>query len=51
MYKIVMYAGKTEMDFIGDFDTYEEAEEICKSYEWVYYDENDFEWDLDIEED
>ena len=48
MYTIIMYEGKTVEHFMGGIDTFEEAEEICEGYNWVYYDENEFLWQLDI---
>lgn len=48
MYTIIMCAGKIVKYFMSGIDTFEEAEEICDNYKWVYYDENEFEWALDI---
>ena len=50
MYRIMMYAGRTQFEFMGDFEDYKEAYDICKSYNWVWYDEHDFEWQLEVEE-
>ena len=48
MYMIIMFAGRTIKPFMGGFELYKEAEEICDYYNWIYHDENGFEWDLDI---
>jgi len=48
MYTIIMYAGRTVNCFMGGFKTFEGAKAICDFYNWVYYDENNFEWQLDI---
>lgn len=41
--------GGTVRDFMT-LPTKEEAEEICEGYGWVFMDENEFEWELDIDE-
>lgn len=45
----VVFANSQKMNFgIADFPTYEEAENFCDDLNWVYVDQNDFVWDLDI---
>lgn len=39
----------TVRDFMT-LPTREEAEEICENLDWVFLDENEFEWELDIDE-
>lgn len=49
-YVITMSSGHgTVMDFMT-LPTKEEAEEICEGYGWVFMDENEFEWELEIDE-
>ena len=43
MYTIIMIAGEIVGPFMGGIDTFEEAKEICEGYDWIYYDENEFE--------
>ena len=51
-WKVVMVSeGETKRDYLSGFDTQEEAEAIAVESEWVYRDENDFEWQLTVEED
>lgn len=49
-YVITMSSGHgTVRDFMT-LPTQKEAEEICEGYGWVFMDENEFEWSLDIDE-
>lgn len=48
MYTIIMYNGTTVEHFMGGFEDCQEAFDICEYYNWVYYDENQFLWQLDI---
>lgn len=49
-YVITMSSGGgTTYDFMTCASR-EEAEQVCENYEWVFVDENEFEWSLDIDE-
>ena len=50
MFEIIMNSGNgTTRDFMGGFSTFEEAEQVCDSYGWVFSeDAGGFEWDLEI---
>ena len=49
-YVITMSSGGgTVRDFMT-LPTKEEAEEICEGFGWVFMDENEFEWELEIDE-
>lgn len=50
-YKVVAYAGTVERD-MGIEGTYEECEQWCDAYDWVYCPDGpgSFEWDLEVEE-
>lgn len=52
MYQIVMHSGGgTTRGFMDGFRTYEEAYQVCESYNWVFSEEvGGFEWDLEIVE-
>ena len=51
-WKIVMESGGgTRYDFMGGFETEEEAIQVAQSYEWHFTDENGFDWSLDVDED
>jgi hypothetical protein len=43
--------GGTSYDFMGGFETEEEAIEVAQSYDWHFVDENGFDWSLDVVED
>ena len=50
-WKIIMSSGHgTVYDYCGGL-TYDEALDICESYNWTWADENEFDWDLEIVED
>lgn len=44
-FMVVMRAGRIA-DVFAYVETEEEARELCESYNWEYYDENDFRWSL-----
>lgn len=52
MYKIVIKSplGIVKRDLESGFESENEALAICMNMDWVYVDENRFEWCLDIEE-
>lgn len=50
MYKIVMTSwGGTRRDMFTDL-TYENALELCESYDYVVCSDGGYEWELEIEE-
>lgn len=50
-WKIVMESGGgTSYDFMGGFETEEEAIEVAQSYDWHFTDENGFDWSLEVVE-
>lgn len=50
-YKIVMESGGgTSYDFMGGFETEEEAIEVAQSYDYHFTDENGFDWNLEVVE-
>ena len=51
-WKLVMVSGgDTKKDLSAGFDTREEAEKAAEESGWRYVDENEFEWNLEVEED
>lgn len=52
MYEIIMHSEiGTTRGFMNDLRTYDEAYEVCESYGWVFFDENDgLGWNLEIVE-
>lgn len=52
MYKIVMKSpsGIVKRDLASSFESEQEALAFCMNMDWVYVDDNCFEWDLDVEE-
>lgn len=52
MYKIVVKSplGIVKRDLITGFESEHEALAVCMNMDWIYVDENRFEWCLDIEE-
>ena len=50
MYKIVMKASRVKKDFLSGL-SWDAAQNFCDSYNWEWTDENEFVWELEIEED
>ena len=52
MYKIVAKSplGIIKRDLITGFESEHEALAVCMNMDWIYVDEDYFEWRLDIEE-
>lgn len=49
-WKIVQKSGGVKIDFSGLFATEKEAEERAEFLDWEFIDENEFHWQLDVEE-
>ena len=50
-WKIVLVSSGVKQDFMSGFASEQEAEEFAEKYGWVWLDENQFEWRMEIEED
>lgn len=50
-WKIVLVSSGVKHDFMSGFATEQEAEEFAEKYDWVWLDENQFEWRMEVEED
>lgn len=51
MFKITMESGGgTVREFMGGFESEEEAIRTADFYDWNFTDENGFDWSLDVEE-
>lgn len=49
MYKVYMRAMSVEY-LMAEFETEQEAVDFCEAYGWEVKDENEFVWDMDIDE-
>lgn len=50
-WKIVLVSSGVKHDFMSGFASEQEAEEFAEKHDWVWLDENQFEWRMEIEED
>ena len=50
-WKIVLVSSGVKQDFMSGFASEQEAEEFAEKHGWVWLDENQFEWRMEIEED
>ena len=50
-WKVVLKSSCVKRDFASDFASEQEAEEFAEKYDWVWLDENEFEWRMEVEED
>lgn len=50
-WKIVLVSSGVKQDFMSGFASEYEAEEFAEKHGWVWLDENQFEWRMEIEED
>ena len=50
-WKIVLVSSGVKQDFMSGFASEQEAEEFAEKHDWVWLDENQFEWRMEIEED
>lgn len=50
-WKIVLVSSGVKQDFMSDFASEYEAELFAKKHGWVWLDEFQFEWRMEIEED
>lgn len=49
-WKIVLVSSGVKQDFMSGFASEQEAEEFAEKHDWVWLDENQFEWRMEIEE-
>ena len=49
-WKITMSSASVCYDFMNDFLSEEEAEDVAQEYDWIFVDENGFAWSLDVVE-
>lgn len=50
-WKIVLVSSGVKQDFMSGFASEYEAEKFAEKHDWVWLDENQFEWCMEIEED